>query len=231
MIHDDLFLPMLIGGLELPLPNPNSTCSPVPTEPESDEEKKMRKIPPPKQTNPPCIGNVYGGCGATAAFVKMVNAHSLGRRVFECRQCNIAWQQIPPDDMTPGQDPKIMVVTKRKLKKPSGGYGCRRCGAITKRGHHCTNPSEKKKKKTTEAEKKTTEDQQISIDDIPGIYTLDDVVGTKEYMCVSCNKEGTFESGRNNTLLTCASCNNLSIHFNCMDSFCDEWMCPMCECA
>lgn len=73
------------------------------------------------------------------AVKKLPGAFTTWKRKYECGACNYAWQQIPPENLKPGENPQITVIGKRV-------QNCGYCGQPRK-GHVCTKLDSNKKKK------------------------------------------------------------------------------------
>ena len=91
----------------------------------------MNATPPPRRavsTLPPCI------VCATTTHVKCKGGGSVGKYRYECMDCDIKWQQVPPH-LASNSTPRDMGIVKSK--RILNTYRCSVCRQI-KRGHVCT---------------------------------------------------------------------------------------------
>jgi len=192
---------------------------------------------PSRRTNPSC-----SKCFATPDSVTNIGAGTTLPRqmyVYECNQCNFIFQQVPPDDLRPGEVAEQKPVHKRKIKNPTGDsekvYRCRRCG-LPKKGHICTNPAPQTMPQTSDiAALNFVIGSSINNATPPAIgsaingnATSTATTDSSTDICLACGQQGTINIGHQNSLLTCSKCNKFAIHFNCMHVYTLDWVCPLC---
>lgn len=194
-----------------------------------------------RQQNPSCMK-----CGSITANT---GAGSAGHYVYTCTKndCKYVFQQVPPNQLQPGEIAQPKEVIARKCK----AYACRRCGAFPKKGHVCNtnlgDDGRAKKARTqnidtpSESQNDTLNLPPLASQQLPlpmpalssaSASTSSTTISIGTYDCLLCGKAGTHQAGCEDSLLRCESCHKFNIHIlGCLREFTMSWHCPVCTLA